>query len=52
LAAARDAGRLGVALSIVGRLRALGGDASVISTPGLGTEVELRLPRVRDPVQR
>jgi signal transduction histidine kinase len=52
LAAARDAGRLGVAQSIVGRLRAMGGDASVASTPGLGTEVELRLPGVRDPAQR
>lgn len=44
LAAARSEGRLGVAHSIVGRLRALGGDAVVTSAPDQGTEVELRLP--------
>lgn len=37
-------GRLGVARSIQGRLRDLGGTAVVLSTPGEGTEVELRLP--------
>jgi signal transduction histidine kinase len=42
--AARD-GRIGVAQAIVGRLRDVGGEASVTSTPGQGTEVELRLPR-------
>jgi signal transduction histidine kinase len=48
LATARDAGRLGVAQSIVGRLRAMGGDASVTSTLGQGTEVELRLPGIKE----
>ncbi|MET9217917.1 DUF5931 domain-containing protein [Streptomyces sp. NPDC003300] len=45
LAAAEDEGRLGVAQSIRGRLRDLGGTAVVESVPGQGTEVELRLPR-------
>jgi signal transduction histidine kinase len=45
LAQAARAGRLGVAQAIVGRLRDVGGDASVTSEPGQGTEVELRLPR-------
>ncbi len=45
LAAARAEGRLGVAQSIVARMRALGGDASITSAPAEGTEVELRLPR-------
>jgi signal transduction histidine kinase len=45
LAQAARAGRLGVAQAIVGRLRDAGGDASVTSEPGQGTEVELRLPR-------
>jgi signal transduction histidine kinase len=45
LAEARAEGRLGVAQSIVARMGALGGDASVTSVPGQGTEVELRLPR-------
>jgi signal transduction histidine kinase len=44
LEAAAAAGRLGVTESIRGRLRALGGSATVISTPGEGTEVELRVP--------
>lgn len=48
LAAAELAGRLGVAQSIVGRLRALGGDATIVSSPGTGTEVELRVPRSRE----
>ncbi|RJK96874.1 MacS family sensor histidine kinase [Vallicoccus soli] len=39
------AGRLGVAQSIVGRVRDLGGAASVASAPGTGTTVELRVPR-------
>ncbi len=42
--AERD-GRLGVAQSIRGRLRDLGGTVCVESTPGQGTEVELRVPR-------
>lgn len=45
LAQAAEAGRLGVAQSIVGRIRELGGEASVTSAPGRGTEVELRVPR-------
>lgn len=44
LAAAESEGRLGVAQSIRGRLRDLGGTAEWVSTPGQGTEVELRLP--------
>lgn len=44
LAAAAQAGRLGVAQSIRGRAAALGGEARVESGPG-GTEVEIRLPR-------
>ncbi|OLT30135.1 histidine kinase [Nocardiopsis sp. CNR-923] len=42
---ARRGGRLGVAQSVVGRLRDLGGSAQVVSEPDEGTEVELRLPR-------
>jgi len=38
-------GRLGVAQSIRGRVRDLGGTVSFVSTPGNGTEVELRVPR-------
>jgi signal transduction histidine kinase len=45
LAEAEAAGRLGVSQSICGRLRALGGSASVSSVLGEGTEVTLRLPR-------
>ncbi|NUS15514.1 MAG: sensor histidine kinase [Streptomyces sp.] len=45
LAAAEEEGRLGVAQSIRGRLRDLGGSAELLSMPGEGTEVELRLPR-------
>jgi signal transduction histidine kinase len=47
LAAAAHEGRLGVAQSIRGRLRDLGGTADLVSVPGQGTEVELRLPKVR-----
>jgi signal transduction histidine kinase len=42
-------GRLGVAQSIQGRLRDLGGTAIIASVPGQGTEVELRLPLSRHP---
>ncbi|WP_267241192.1 MacS family sensor histidine kinase [Streptomyces sp. PR69] len=42
---AEGEGRMGVALSIRGRLRDLGGSAEVISAPGQGTEVELKVPR-------
>ena len=46
LAEAAAAGRLGVAQSIKGRLRDVGGNACVTSSPGHGTEVELRVPRI------
>ncbi len=42
---AAGSGRLGVSQSIVGRVRDLGGRAAVVSAPGRGTEVELRVPR-------
>ncbi|MEU0435040.1 DUF5931 domain-containing protein [Streptomyces sp. NPDC006290] len=45
LAQAEGEGRLGVALSIRGRLRELGGAAELISVPGQGTEVELKVPK-------
>ncbi|WP_190221121.1 MacS family sensor histidine kinase [Streptomyces griseosporeus] len=45
LAQAEGEGRLGVALSIRGRLRDLGGSAEWISVPGQGTEVELTVPK-------
>jgi signal transduction histidine kinase len=45
LAAAAADSRLGVSQSICGRLRNLGGCATISSVPGEGTEVELRLPR-------
>jgi signal transduction histidine kinase len=45
LAEAAAAGRLGVSHSICGRLRELGGDATIRSVPSEGTEVELRLLR-------
>ncbi|MFI9200769.1 MacS family sensor histidine kinase [Streptomyces sp. NPDC053048] len=46
LADAEREGRMGVALSIRGRLRDLGGTADLVSVPGQGTEVELRVPKV------
>jgi signal transduction histidine kinase len=45
LSEAASQGRLGVAQSIVGRLRDLGGKAIINSAPGEGTEVELHVPR-------
>jgi signal transduction histidine kinase len=42
--AARE-GRLGVRQSIRGRMSDLGGSAEIVSVPGQGTEVELRVPR-------
>lgn len=45
LDAAETEGRMGISLSIVGRLRELGGSAEVVSIPGQGTEVELRVPK-------
>jgi signal transduction histidine kinase len=44
LAEARAEGRLGVASSIEGRVRDLGGTMTVESAPGAGTEIELRVP--------
>ncbi|MER5930423.1 DUF5931 domain-containing protein [Streptomyces sp. NPDC002054] len=44
---AEGEGRMGVALSIRGRLRELGGTAELVSVPGQGTEVELKVPRGR-----
>lgn len=50
LAQAEGEGRLGVAQSIRGRLRDLGGRAELLSVPGQGTEVELTVPKhVNDP---
>lgn len=48
LARAEGEGRLGVALSIRGRLRDIGGTAELISVPGQGTEVELKVPRAAE----
>ncbi|GAA2896763.1 MacS family sensor histidine kinase [Streptomyces mexicanus] len=45
LAQAEGEGRLGVSQSIRGRLRDLGGSAELISVPGQGTEVELKVPK-------
>ncbi|OLB64025.1 MAG: hypothetical protein AUI10_12875 [Actinobacteria bacterium 13_2_20CM_2_72_6] len=42
---AAAAGRLGVAQSIQGRIRDLGGTVAITSAPGQGTEVELQVPR-------
>ncbi|MEV3990766.1 DUF5931 domain-containing protein [Streptomyces sp. NPDC049837] len=47
LAQAEGEGRLGVAQSIQGRLRDLGGTAELVSVPGQGTEVELKVPKAR-----
>lgn len=41
---ASERGRFGVRDSIVGRMSALKGSALLKSTPGLGTEWELRFP--------
>ncbi|WP_189703013.1 MacS family sensor histidine kinase [Streptomyces anandii] len=46
LVEAEGEGRLGVAQSIRGRLRDLGGNAELLSVPGQGTEVELKVPKV------
>jgi signal transduction histidine kinase len=45
LAEAAADGRLGVSHAICGRVRELGGSAIITSTPGAGTEVQLRIPR-------
>jgi signal transduction histidine kinase len=44
LAEAASDGRLGVSHAICGRVRDLGGSASVSSAPGAGTEVRLQVP--------
>ncbi|MGW1254189.1 MacS family sensor histidine kinase [Streptomyces sp. NPDC002513] len=45
LAQAEGEGRLGVAQSIRGRLRDIGGTAELISVAGQGAEVELKIPK-------
>ena len=45
LEASAAEGRLGVQQSIVGRMRDLGGTATVHTAPGQGTEWELAVPR-------
>lgn len=40
-------GHRGIADSIIGRIERAGGSAVIESQPGVGTEVELRVPRVR-----
>ncbi|WP_433370056.1 MacS family sensor histidine kinase [Actinoplanes sp. CA-142083] len=45
LAEAEAQGRLGVAQSIRGRIAELGGDTAIVSAPGEGTEVEIRLAK-------
>lgn len=47
LAAAERAGRLGVAQSMRGRIRDLGGTTTIESAPGGGVEVEFRVPRAQ-----
>ncbi|HEY6739531.1 MAG TPA: DUF5931 domain-containing protein [Actinopolymorphaceae bacterium] len=42
---AASAGRMGVSHSIIGRLRDLGGTATLVTGSGQGTEWELRVPR-------
>lgn len=49
LAEAAAEGRLGVSHAIRGRVRDLGGSADIGSTPGIGTEVRLRVPRTPAP---
>lgn len=46
LSAAAADGRLGVRSSIQGRIADVGGKVAIVSTPGQGTEVEMRVPRV------
>jgi signal transduction histidine kinase len=46
LEGARSEGRLGVAQSVLGRVRDLGGTVEYVSVPGQGTEVEMRVPRL------
>ncbi len=52
LAAAESAGRMGVSRSIRGRVADLGGTLTLGTSPGLGTEWEVRLARIRPGVAR
>ncbi|MFT3898638.1 MAG: DUF5931 domain-containing protein [Gordonia sp. (in: high G+C Gram-positive bacteria)] len=45
LEAAAAEGRLGVAQAIIGRIESLGGSVELDSTPGVGTDWELTVPR-------
>lgn len=45
LEAAEASGRLGVRSSIKGRIAEVGGEVVIVSAPGEGTEIELRVPR-------
>ncbi|GAA3736448.1 MacS family sensor histidine kinase [Salinactinospora qingdaonensis] len=45
VAQAEADGRLGIAQSIKGRVRDLGGEVTITAPPGEGTEIEMRVPR-------
>ncbi len=45
---ARAQGRLGIRMSIVGRIEEAGGQVLITGPPGEGTEVEMRMPRPGD----
>ena len=45
IAEAHAVGRIGLASSIIGRVRSLGGAVSVTTSPNAGVEVEMRVPR-------
>jgi signal transduction histidine kinase len=47
VAEAAAAGRLGIAQSITGRVRDLGGEVTITTAPARGVEVEMRVPRPR-----
>lgn len=46
---AEEEGRVGVAHSIRGRIRDAGGTVTIVSGPGVGTEVEMRVARAAPP---
>ncbi|HEY2669036.1 MAG TPA: DUF5931 domain-containing protein [Rugosimonospora sp.] len=52
IAEAAAAGRLGIAQSISGRIRDLGGEVTIVTAPARGVEVEMRVPRPRPPSRR